>query len=190
MHTLDTLSLAFTGLAYVFYVRAILKSDTRPTISSWVSWLLMDAAIFAAMKQSGTFSVQMLTFVVGSAVVISVCLIKQASVGWRRLDTICVGIVALAMVMWAATGSAKLAILLSIVAAVVGSIPMLINTWKEPHNEALTPWVFVLIGTTCALFGLDVWTFESSSAQFTFVVLQVIFLGLIVRKYFPQATVA
>lgn len=183
MNKLEVLSLIFTALAYVYYVRAILKSVTRPTVSSWISWLMMDMAIFAAMLTEGIFSVQMATFVGGSIVVLIVCLFKKASVGWRMLDTICVAIVVAAVSLWALSGSATIAILMSLVAAIVGSIPMLVNTWQNPENETMAPWMTVFVGTIFALCALDSWTLVSSSAGFTFAALQLSFMALIVRKY-------
>jgi hypothetical protein len=39
------LSFVFSSFAYVPYIRGVLASTTKPTLSTWISWGLMDLAI-------------------------------------------------------------------------------------------------------------------------------------------------
>jgi hypothetical protein len=186
MNRFALLSLLFTASAYIFYLIPMLRSKSQPTVSTWLSWLAMDIAIFCAMLFGEVFSIQMMTFVLGSTVVIVVCYFKKASLGWQLLDTICVSIVAVAIGMWIVSGDETTAIILSLIAATVGSIPMMVNTWRNPRNESILPWLVVFMGGIFQLLSLEEWTLLSSSASFTFLVLQITFIILISRKYFLQ----
>lgn len=180
------LSFLFSTLAYFPYVDGVLRSKTRPTISTWISWTLMDASIFAGMIAQEEIAWQMLAYVLGSLVVVAVSIYKGASLGWKLLDTICVAIVIGALAGWFITGDAKVAIVLGLISAVVGSVPMLINTWKSPFNELLMPWILVLLGGICGIGAIANWTIVGAATPVTFLVIQAAFVLLIGRRFFVE----
>ena len=129
-----TLSFVFSVAAYVPYTKATLASTAKPTLSAWLSWWIMDIAILAGMFAKNAVAVQMVAYVVGCAFVIGACLWRNADLGWKRLDSVCMGLVVLAIALWALSGDANFAIVMSLIAVIVGSIPMLINILKNPER--------------------------------------------------------
>jgi hypothetical protein len=151
LSTFDLLALVVSVIAYVPLVRSIYTSKARPTISLWISWGLMDTAILAGMIAAGEIGWQMVAYVIGVGFVLGVCIYKKASLGWTRLDTICLLIVIVAILMWALSGDPDMAIIFSLIAAVVATIPFARNLWIDPAREIMSPWVLFLIG---GIFGV------------------------------------
>ena len=145
------LSFVVSASTYFFYVRAILESSARPTLSVWIGWLIPDATILAGMLAQKKIAWQLVAYTAGCTIVILVCLWKGAAVGWKWLDTTCVGIIILATVLWAISGDPNIAITLSLIATTIGCIPMVPNVWKDPRREPLLPWCLV---TTGGIFGV------------------------------------
>jgi hypothetical protein len=182
------LSFVFSALAYIPYVAGVLKSKTRPTISVWISWGLMDLAILIGMIAQNEIAWQMVAYVLGVVAVIIACYFKNAALGWKTLDTVCLTIVAIAISGWALTGNPDVGIILSLVAAVVGSIPLIVNTWKDPTHEPLLPWVMVTAGGLFGVLAIVNFTIAGATTQITFFLLQLAFVLLILRRYqLPRA---
>ena len=178
----------FSAVAYIPFVSGVLKSETRPTISSWISWGLMDGTVLAGMIAQHEIAWQMVAYVLGVGAVISASLMKNASLNWTRMDTVCVAIVSASVAGWAFTGDADIAIVLSLLAAVVGSIPMVVNTLKNPANEHLLPWLLVLVGGISGVLAITNWSIAGAATPVTFLILQGAFVALIARKFLtPQA---
>ncbi len=182
------LAFVFSALSYIWFISGVLTSKTRPTISSWISWGLMDATVLAGMVAQHEIAWQMVAYVLGVGAVISASLWKKASVGWTMMDTICVTIVMASIAGWVFTGDADMAIVLGLVAAVVGSIPMIVNTWKNPANELLLPWLFILAGGISGVLAITNWSIAGAATPVVFATVQVGFVLLIARKFLtPQA---
>jgi hypothetical protein len=92
---------AFSLAFYWPYVKAIVAGRSRPTISSWISWVSMDAAILAGILAAREMAWQMVAYCIGGIAVIVACVLRKATFGWTRLDTVCVLLTAIAIALWA-----------------------------------------------------------------------------------------
>lgn len=184
-----TLAFTCSALAYIPYVRNIATGRTRPTLSSWFSWCTMDAIIFTSGFAAGAMSYQMLAYTLGSGVVLGFSIYKRASLAWHTLDSFCLGSAVVAMLLWYLSGDPKVGLLLSLFAAIVGSIPFILNIRKDPHNEAILPWVLVLLGSVCQILTVKEWVIMEALTPLTWLTLQVMTLWYITKKYrHPAAT--
>lgn len=181
-----TLSFIFSTLAYVPYTISTLTSSTRPTLSTWLSWWIMDVAILAGMFVKGAVALQMLAYVIGCAFVIGACLWRGANVGWTKVDTICMVFVLIAIVLWALSGDANFAIVLSLSAVLIGCVPMLKNILKDPAREPLFPWILVMVGGLFGIAAIPQWTIANALTPVVFAIIQVFFVILISRKFLPS----
>ncbi|TAL49499.1 hypothetical protein EPN83_00565 [Patescibacteria group bacterium] len=147
------LAFLFSAAAYVPYAKSVLTSNAQLTVSTWISWLLMNAAILAGMIAASEMAWQMVAYTVGVAVLVGASVYKGAAVGWTRLDFICLTVVIVAIGLWAVSGDPNIAIILSLVAIIlsfvaitIGSVPMVVNVWENPAREPLLPWLLFLAG--------------------------------------------
>lgn len=177
------LSSIFVVLFYVPYVLAIISGEAKPTLSTWISWFLMDSAIFAGMIAANDIAYQMVAYIAGTTLVLGLSAYRRASLGWKTLDTVCVFIVVLAVGLWVYTGDPNLAIIFSLVAIVVGTVPMLSNLIKDPTVEPMLPWILVSIGGTFGLLAIPSWTIAGALTQIVFFLLQSVVLALMLRRF-------
>ena len=180
---LATLSFAFSVAAYVPYVKSTLSSTAKPTLSTWLSWWIMDIAILAGMFAKDAVAMQMVAYVVGCAFVIGACLWRSADLDWKRLDSVCMGLVVLAIALWALSGDANFAIVMSLVAVLIGSAPLLINILKNPEREPFLPWILITIGGLFGVAAIPQWTIAAALTPIVFAIVQVAFVVIISRKF-------
>lgn len=197
--------------AYIPYVRAALKSKAEPTISVWVSWAIVDATIFSGMLAKGIIAWQIVAYVFGVFNVIGANL-WRAGLGailrqhrgfkrfrffaaelwrlltkdWGALDSVCFGIVVLAMVLWIHSGNAETAIVIALIATVIGTIPMFPKIWREPTREPTLPWLLITAGGTAAVLAIREWTIAEALTPCCFLVLQIVVVSLVTRNLIIQ----
>lgn len=177
------LAFLLSASAYVPYVISVLTSDARPTISSWISWLLMDAAILAGMIVANEIAWQMVAYIVGAICVIGVSVYKGAALGWNWIDSISLVIVIIAVGLWGISGNPNVAIVLSLIAITIGSIPTVVNLWKTPTREPLLPWILILAGGICGVLAIPALNIAAALAPLWFFILQFLVVSLILRRY-------
>ncbi len=186
---LTTLAFIFSALAYVPYVWSLSKSKARPTLSVWISWLVMDGAIFAAALAKDIFLYQVGAYVVGCIAIIGVSLYKNPTLGWTKLDTICTALVLAAVALWAMTGDANIAMLVSLAAMVIGSLPMYRNVWQDPSREPMLPWLLNWAGALCGVLAITEWSIAGALAALVFFALSTSFNIFVLRQLLPRKAV-
>ncbi len=174
-------------VAYFPYVQGVLKSQTKPTLSTWIAWGIMDVAVLSGMIAKHTVGYQMVAYVIGVAAVIGVSVYKGASLGWKTIDSVCLSIVALSAVLWTVSQDPNVGIIFSLIAGMVATVPLAYNLWVDPHNEKMLPWILATVGSVCALLAVRQWTVAEALAPAVFVVLQVVIMTLLCRKYWKVA---
>lgn len=180
------LAFLFSIATYVPYTQAVLKSNARPTISAWISWWIVDIAILAGIMASGEMAWQLVAYIVGVIFVLGASIYKGCAGGWTRLDFICLGLVIVAVGLWAVTGNPRISIVITLIAMSIGTIPMLVNVWKNPTREPVFPWILVTIGGLFAVLAVQRWNIAAALTPLWMLALQVLTVGLIFRKYLPK----
>ena len=88
--TLSILAGLLFVAAFVPYIRAILRKETKPAKASWFIWASLDTITLAAMFFKDTVNGQILGAVLG-AWVVAVLALKYGTPGWTKLDKFCLG---------------------------------------------------------------------------------------------------
>ncbi len=169
--------------AYIPYVKSILASESRPTISTYLSWGLLDLAIFFGMWSKGMFSWLMLAYVVGTGVLVGVSLYKKARVGWTPLDTQCIVGAAIGAVLYLITGDSNVAIVVSLLTIIIATLPMIRNLHKNPSTKSFAAWLFFFAGGVAGVIGISEWSIAGALTPIVFVVIQATMVWLISRKF-------
>lgn len=184
------LAFLFSLVAYGPYAMSIIKNkDTRPTISSWLSWLIMDAAALAGTIAAKETSWQLVAYTFGCFLVIGTCLYKGSiSLKWTRIDLICLGIVAMAAVLWPISGNPNVAIVLNVSGIIVGTLPMWKNVWEEPRREPFMPSILSLIGCVFGVLAISQWIIATAFPALTFLFLQTSTVLMICRRFLSRAS--
>jgi hypothetical protein len=137
---------------YVPYGVDILKGRAQPARSTRVMFVLLSVVTLwqQVALHSGSLVMVTLGELIG-ACGIFVLALKRGEGGLSRLDKWCYTLLALDMLLWAATGNTLVALHLSVVADTIAFIPTLVKTWRRPHSE--TP-IFFVIGTVAPVLNI------------------------------------
>jgi hypothetical protein len=183
-HAAFWLSLAF----YVVYLYTLIWSTKRPTISTWLCWLFMDALVLSGMYQTPEgMTPQMIAYTGGTGCIVIACLALRANLGWQWYDTVCLGLTVSAGGMWVLSKDPYVAELLGLAAMAVGSLPLLSNAWRTPEDEPMLAWLCNLAGAFASVLAIEHWDLGHVT-QPVLLLLSILFNIVISRQYWPHAT--
>lgn len=120
------------------YAFVTLKGETKPNRVTWLLWTTISFIAFAAEVQQGVGFVSLLTFAAGfgPAMVLVASFVNRKSY-WRasKLDWVCGGLSALAIILWIITRTGDIAIIFAITADFLASVPTIIKAYRFPETE-------------------------------------------------------
>ena len=184
------LAFLFSLAAYAPYAWEVFKNRAHPTLSSWISWLAMNVVILAGMLAQGTIAWQMVAYILGISLIIVMSLWKKIPLGWKRLDTFCVVSVGIAIVLWISTENPNTAIVISVAADCVGTVPMLVNIWHKPEREPYLPWILTIIGGGFGVLAIQKMSIADALTPIVFFALQALIVLFLTRKFFRTVSAA
>ena len=150
------------------YAVDTLRGRVKPNRVSWGLWALAPLIAFAAELASGVGWQSLTTLAPGAGplLVLIASAFKRRSY-WQvtRFDLTCGGLSVLALALWAATGSGNLAILFSILADGLASVPTLIKAYREPATESYWPYLGTAFNGAIALLTITRWQFPNTASR-------------------------
>lgn len=164
--------------AFVPYIRAILRKETKPAKASWLIWASLDTITLAGMFSKGTTNGQILGAVLGSWVVV-VFAMKYGTSGWTKLDKLCIGGAVLGITLWGVFNSPVLGIATVLGVVFTGSIPTFVSAWKDPSREDKLAWTIFWVSCVCAVIAIPHWTIADVSQPITFFAIETIMMYIL-----------
>ena len=128
-----TLLLNLTATAH--YIAMIRHGQVRPNRASWLLWALAPAVVLAAELDQGVGLRTVLTFGIAlGPLLVVIASYTTPTAYWKvgALDWACGGLSGLALMLWAVTESAAVAIILSIAADALAAIPTIRKAVTHP----------------------------------------------------------
>lgn len=165
-------------LAFVPYVRAIVRKETKPSKSTWIIWATLDTITLAGMYFKDSVNGQIVGAVIGSWVVVVLAL-KYGVSGWTKLDKLCLGSAVLGVVLWRVFSSPMLGILTSLSVVFLGSTPTFESAWKDPSREDKLAWVAFWISCVLAVIAIPQWTLADAAQPITFFAIETIMMYIL-----------
>ncbi|MBI4088577.1 hypothetical protein HY415_00575 [Candidatus Kaiserbacteria bacterium] len=158
------------------YVRSITHGTTRPSAVSWFGWSLLFAIATVAQASKGIdWSLVVPLISTASTGIIAITALRVGRAVWTRADGVCVTLAILAIVLWVITKEPLVAIVLSIIADILVTIPTIIKTYEDPSSEPAKLWVFYFLAVATAVVA----TRDLTLYNLLFPVYTVIFAGVI-----------
>ncbi len=131
------------------YIRSIITSTTRPSAVSWFGWALLYAIATSAQASKGidwSLAVPLISTI--STTIIAFTALHLGRAVFTRADSIYIILGTLAIILWTITNEPLTAIILSIIADLVVTMPTIIKTYQDPTSEPSTLWILYVIGVT------------------------------------------
>lgn len=176
--TLSILAGLLFVAAFVPYIRAILRKETKPAKASWLIWASLDTITLVGMFFKHSVNGQIIGAVFGAWTVAALAL-KYGTPGWTKLDKFCLGSAVLGIVFWQVFGDPVFGIATSLGVILIGSIPIFTSAWKDPSRENKLAWTIFWISCVCAVIAIPRWTLAGAAQPITFFVIETIMIYIL-----------
>lgn len=157
----------FSGLtiavAYIPFIRGTIQGWVVPNRATWTVWFVQDVLIAssAIMAGVGPAAVMPVIWGLGAAMVLILSLTKGTREVFTGLEKACLALSGLGILLWATTGSPRLALVASVSAACIGGVPTVVKAWVKPWTETMSGWLLLILGTVFSSLAIRGWTFDS-----------------------------
>lgn len=172
-------------VAFVPYIRAIVRGDTKPAKASWIIWASLDSITIAGMYSKDAVNDQILGAVLG-AWTVAILALRYGTPGWTRIDKLCLGGAVLGIVLWQVFSNPVIGIMTSLSVIFLGSIPTFRSAWKDPSKEDRVAWTIFWVSCVAAVAAIPSWTLQDASQPITFFVIESIMMYILYFRPRPQ----
>ncbi len=142
--------------AYLFYITAILKRQTKPSRATWFIWAVMGIILAVSYRASGAEDT--IWVAVSEAVaptIIALLAIKYGVGGAEKTDIICFFGSLFSLFLWWLFGSPVVALVANLTIDFFAAVPTIKKSWKRPGEEDKFAWSLTQTGNLFNLFAID-----------------------------------
>lgn len=167
------------------YIKDTVKGKTKPNRITWLMWSIAPIiATVAALSEGVTWTI-IPTFMAGfGPLLVFIFSFVNKKSYWKlsKFDYICGAFSVLALILWAVTSKASVAIFFSILSDLTASIPTLVKAWKQPETESTAPFSAGIFAQFTAAFAMKSWSFAEIAFPIYLVLINIILILIIIRK--------
>lgn len=144
--------------AFIPYIAAIIRGDTRPNRATWLIWMTVGVAAGGSYYAGGAVDTiwVAVSFIAGPLIIVIIS-IKRGEGGWTWTDRACLFTAGASVFLWWLSGSALLGLCTSLVADLMGAYPTIIKAYHRPDGEDRSSWTIWAIAGAINLAAIDDW---------------------------------
>lgn len=150
------------GLSYLI---ATIKGKVKPNKVSFLMWSFAPLIAFAAqIKEGVSFYLALITFIAGIeplSIFIASFFNKNAKWKINGFDLFCGAMSILGLILWQVTKTVNIAIIFSIIADGMASLPTIIKSYKNPETEMAWTYFTTVISAIITLFAVKEYNFAN-----------------------------
>ncbi len=185
------LAVLINAIGGLNYLIATLKGRVKPNRVSWFLWAVAPLIAFTAEIEQGVGIQSLMTFTVGfNPLLIFLASFVNKKAEWkiRRIDIACGIASMLGLVLWYTTKVGDIAIIFSIMADGLASIPTVIKSYYHPETEKYL--VFLCGGISAAITLLTVSTWNLANYGFPLYILVINTIIVFIIKFQPRTNLS
>ncbi len=170
--------------AYLPYIKSTIQKETRPSRSSWWIWSLVGLLIIFSYYSVGARSTIWvpLVFFLGPLTVAILSIRFGEGTGLNKIDKMCLWGSLLSLIMWIIFKSAVLALFINIFIDLLGFLPTLQKTFKNPLYESKISWILFFTGSILNLLAIKIFSVPITAYPVYMIVMDIIMLFLLFKK--------
>ncbi|MFN7959173.1 MAG: hypothetical protein U0P46_12740 [Holophagaceae bacterium] len=154
------------SLGGLYYLCETLLGRAQPNRITWLLWGIFPLIIFVAQRVQGVAGVSWASFAAGfTPLLVFAASFFNRKAYWKS-EPRDYGLMAAAIVgiiLWALTDKPNLALLLSLLADVLASVPTLIKSYRHPHSESWIAYAVSALGFGISFLSIQTYRFESTA---------------------------
>ncbi len=169
-----------------FYIRDTLKGETKPNRVTWFMWSIAPMIATAAALSTGVTWAALPVFTAGFGpflVLLSSFVNRNSYWKLETFDYLCGAFSVAALVLWALTKDANIAVAFAVLSDASAAFPTVIKSYHYPETE--TAWAFLAstFSAFTSLLVIQQWTFASYAFPSYLLFIDILLTILISRKY-------
>lgn len=154
------------SLGGFYYLFETLVGKAQPNRITWLLWGIFPMVIFVAQRAQGVAGVSWASFAAG----LTPLLVVTASFFNRKAywkseprDYVLMAAAILGLLLWALTDKPNLALLFSLLADVLASVPTLLKSYRHPHSESWVAYAVSAVGFGISLLSVQTHNVENTA---------------------------
>lgn len=175
---------------YIPYIISILRGKTQPNRATWFIWTIIGGLLaFSYIAEGDQNSIWLpLGYFLGPFIT-AILSLKYGYATWTRLDTYCIVAAVISIIPWALSDNAIATLIINVIIDITGAIPTVVKTYREPHTEDLTAWMFFFVANTLQLFAISMWNLAALYPIYLFVLALTMVTFIIRGKILPTTPI-
>lgn len=155
---------------YIPYIYSILKGQTQPNRATWFIWTIVGGLLaFSYIAEGDQHSIWLPLGYFFGPLITAILSLRYGYAEWTRLDTICIIAALISIIPWVFADNANATLIINLLIDMIGSVPTLVKTFREPETEDLLAWAFFFVANTLQLFAIEMWNLASLYPVYLFV---------------------
>ena len=154
------------SLGGLYYLYETIAGKARPNRVTWLLWGVFPIIIFVAQRAQGVAGVSWATFVAGFVPLLVIAASFFNKKAYWRSEARDYGLMVAAVVgimLWAMTDDPNLALLFSLLADIMASVPTLIKAYRHPGSESWIAYAISALGFGISLLSVQAHNFENTA---------------------------
>lgn len=154
------------SLGGCYYLTETLLGRAQPNRITWLLWGIFPMVIFVAQRAQGVAGVSWASFVAGLMPLLVVAAsFFNRNAYWRTepRDYVLMAAAVLGLLLWALTDQPNLALLFSLLADGLASVPTLLKSYRHPQSESWVAYAVSAVGFGLSLLSVQAHTFENTT---------------------------
>jgi hypothetical protein len=172
---------AIIGLFAYVPLFVSIYNGKKQNFATWLLWSILDIILVSSLILQGGNYLLSLGYTIG-AIAITILLISKKFVTWTWFETMITALAIVCMTIWWMSGP-QAGTIASSLALAVASIPLQIHAAKHPESMPTLPYAFFLLANILSFIGGISWTIEERFFPGSSIVVTLLMLLLILRKY-------
>lgn len=158
-------------IGFIPYIIAILKKKTKPVVTSWVIWVLLDYITLAGMYTEDAVNGQIIGIIVGGTIVMFLSLV-YGKMEWNKIDIFSIIIAVIGLVVWYLTNNANFTILIIASVVTIASFPTFVSAWRHPEDEDKLAWLLYWASCVLAMIAIPAFTIADVAQPLSFFIVE------------------
>lgn len=171
-------------IGMVFYMASIITGKTIPhRTTRFIQFLILLLGTIGLFNAHDIPTFILYCIYSTSSLIICILSWKRGEGGWSKIDVACLSIALIGLIVWQASNNPVVAVVASVIASIVGTVPAFIKTHQSPKSEYWVYYFCNLFSNSIIVLAHDVHTFTNSLYGVYYVVWNAAFLLLIFRHH-------
>lgn len=154
------------SLGGFYYLYETILGRAQPNRITWLLWGIFPMVIFVAQRVQGVEGVSWASFVAGFTpllIVLASFFNRKAYWKTQPRDYGLMVAAILGLILWAVTDNPNLALLFSLVADILASLPTLLKAYRHPQTESWKAYAISTLGFGISLLSVKTYDFENAA---------------------------